>query len=136
MKTTKTIMPALVAVMLVLTACKKDKTLQPQKEEIIITDLPAWGKEADLVIKTETTLSDADYEKIKTAIGAVEVKLTISGQLQVLPYSSTNNNLGLVSTFYYKWDTKKLTIYRQKNMVTLEAANKPGDVQLVFYTMK
>jgi PBP1b-binding outer membrane lipoprotein LpoB len=134
MKTTKKIVSALVAVMLILTSCKKDKTLQPQKEEIVISDLPAWEKEADLVSKTETTLSDADYEKIKAVIGGVEVKFTISDKLQTLPYSATKDDL--VTTYYYKWDTKKLTIYRQKNKITLEAQTKPGDAQLVFYTLK
>ncbi len=134
MKTTKKILSALVAVMLILTACKKDKTLQPQKEEIIITDLPAWEKEADLVSKTETTLSDADYEKIKTAVGGVEVKFTISGQLQTLPYSSAKDDL--VTTYYYKWNAKKLTIYQQKNKIVFELLSKLGDARLVFYTLK
>lgn len=136
MKTTKTILSALVAAMLILTACKKDKTPQPLKEEILITGLPAWQKEADLVVKTETTLNDADYEKVKAAVGGVEVKLEISGNLQTLPYSSRNNNLGLISVFYHKWDGNKLTIYRQKNIVTLEAQDSPGDLQLVFYALK
>jgi uncharacterized lipoprotein YehR (DUF1307 family) len=136
MKTTKKIVLALFTVMLVLTACKKDRALQPQKEEIVISDLPAWKEEADLVYKTETTLSDADYEKIKTAIGGVEVKFTIANKLQTLPFSVTNNNIDLVTTYYYKWDTKALTIYRQKNKLTLEALVKLGDAQLVFYTLK
>lgn len=130
-------MTALVAVMLILTACKKEEALQPQKEEIIITGLPAWGKVANLVVKTETTLSDADYERIKNAIGGVEVKFAIAGEFKALPYSSTNNNLDLVTAFYYKWDEKKLTIYRQNNIPPLlEAPNKPGDLQLVFYVLK
>jgi uncharacterized lipoprotein YehR (DUF1307 family) len=136
MKTTKKIVLALFTVMLVLTSCKKDKVLAPQKEEIIISGLSAWEEEADLVFKTETTLSDADYEKIKAAIGGVEVKFTISNTLQSLPFSVTNNNIDVVTTYYYKWDLRKLTIYRQKNKITLEAQVKPGDVQLVFYTLK
>jgi hypothetical protein len=134
MKTTKTILSTLFAVILILTACKKDKTLQPQKEEIVITGLPAWEKEADLVLKTETTLSDADYEKIKTVIGGVEVKFTISGKLQTLPFSATNDDL--VTTYYYKWDAKKLTIYLQRNKVVFELLSKPGEAQLIFYTLK
>lgn len=125
----------MVAAMLILTACKKDNTLQPQKEEILISGLPAWKKEADLVFKTETTLSDADYENIKAAVGGVEVKFEISGNLQTLPYSSKNNNPGLVSVFYYEWNGNKLTIFRQKNIVTLEAQDSPGDLQLVFYAL-
>lgn len=128
-------MTTLVAVILILTACKKDKTLQPQKEEIVISDLPAWKEEVDLVYKTETTLSDADYEKIKTAIGGVEVKFTIANKLQTLPFSVTNN-IDLVTTYYYKWDTKTLTIYRQKNKNSLEAQVKLGDAQLVFYVLR
>ena len=134
MKTTKKIVLALFTAVIILASCKKDKTPQPQKEEIVITGLPAWKNDADLVFKTEATLSDADYEKIKTAIGGVEVKVEISNNLQRLPSSVTNDDL--VTTYYYKWDTKKLTIYRQKNKLTLEAAVKPGDVQLEFYVLK
>lgn len=129
-------MTTLVAVMLVLTACKKDKALLPQKEEIVITGLPGWGKEADLILKSEVMLSDEDYERIKKAIGGIEVKFTIGNILQTLPYSTTNNDP--VITYYYKWEGKKLTIYRQKNQA--EPVNvlipKPGDVQLVFYVLK
>ena len=135
MKKTKNSLLTLFAVMLVFTACKKETVVKPQKEEILVSDLSAWTNEADLVVKTEKKLSEADYEKIKSAIGIVEVKFDISaGKTVSLPYSATKNDL--VVTYYYKWEANKLTIYKQWNKVVAEIVSKPGDARLIFYTLK
>lgn len=134
MKTTKTIVTVLFAVILIFTACKKEQVPQPQKEEILITNLPGWEKEADLISKTEIILTDEEFEKIKAAIGEVEVKFTVLGNLQTLPYFTTQNEV--VTTYFYKLDEKNLTIYRQKNKAELVLTPKPGDVQLIFYVLK
>ena len=127
-------MLALVTVMLILTACKKDKALQPQKEEIILTDFTNWEFYAPFISKTETVLSDSDYEKIKNAIGAVEVRFKIGNKLEKLPSVITTGDHN--TTYYYKWEEKVLKLYMQKNKAVIELTPKPGEVQLEFYVLK
>jgi hypothetical protein len=138
MKTTKKILLVLFGVMLILTACKKDKTLQPQKEEIVLSGsgFSSWSKEADLLIKKEITLSDAEYEKIKTAIGSIEVKYAISGKLETLPVTLNDN--GIIITFYHQLTGNKLAIYKQTNQLhnNFFVAHNQGEAQLSFYTLK
>jgi hypothetical protein len=138
MKTTKKIVSALFAVMLIFTACKKDKALEPQKEEIVLPGkgFSSWSKEADLLLKKEITLSDAEYEKIKTAIGGIEVKYAISGKLETLPLTLNDN--GTIITFYHQLTGNKLAIYKQTNELhnNFFTAHNLGEAQLGFYILK
>jgi hypothetical protein len=134
MKKVKLIFSVLFASMFMLSACKKDKTLQPQKEEILLTDFTNWEFYAPFISKTETVLSDSDYEKIKTAIGVVQVRFKIGNKLESLPSLVTTGDHN--TAYYYKWEEKVLKIYMQKNKAVVELAAKPGDVQLGFYVLK
>ena len=134
MKTTTAILPLLFVLMLLTPSCKKDKALQPQKEGITLTDFTNWEFYAPFINKAETTLSDADYERIKTAIGEVEVRLKIGNKLDRLPSLITTGDHN--TTCYYEWEEKVLKLYMQKNKAVLEPASKPGEVQLGFYVLK
>lgn len=114
-----------------LAACKKEKIKELKQEQISITNLPDWKTEAALVSKASVDLSDADFEKVKSAVGGVDVKFDIGGKLQKLPYSVKSNDLQTV--YYYKWQGKSLTIYRQENKAVLIIASPQGEVQLAFY---
>jgi hypothetical protein len=123
-----------VAISIFFASCKKDKALQPQKEEITLTDFPNWEFHAPFITKSETKLSDADYERIKNAIGVVEVRLKMGNKLDRLPSLVTTGDHN--TTYYYKWEEKVLKLYMQKNKAVVELAAKPGDVQLGFYVLK
>jgi hypothetical protein len=134
-KTTKKILSVLFAIILVFAACKKDKVLQPQKEEIVLANLSAWSVYVPFsIVKTETILSDADYERIKNAVGLVEIKMKINDNMELLPYSTIKNDFATV--YYYQWDVKKLTIYKQMNKVVFGPPDEPATVQLGFYVLK
>jgi hypothetical protein len=118
----------------VLIGCKKDNPLTLQKEEILLTNFPNWEFYAPFITKAETTLNDADYERIKNAIGVVEVRLKIGNKLDRLPSLVTTGDYN--TTYYYKWEEKILKLYMQKNKAVVELADKPGVVQLGFYVLK
>jgi hypothetical protein len=118
----------------VLIGCKKDNPLTLQKEEILLTNFPNWEFYAPFITKAETTLNDADYERIKNAIGVVEVRLKIGNKLDRLPSLVTTGDHN--TTYYYKWEEKILKLYMQKNKAVVELADKPGVVQLGFYVLK
>lgn len=122
------------ASLLALPACKKDKTLEPQKEEITLTDFTSWEFYAPFISKTETVLNDTDYEKIKNAVGVVEVKFKIGNKLERLPSLITTGDH--ITTYYYKWEEKVLKLYMQKNKAVIELTPKPGEAQLEFYVLK
>jgi hypothetical protein len=134
MKKTKSILYFFFVSILALPACKKDKALQPQKEEIILTDFPNWEFHAPFIAKSETMLSDADYERTKNAIGVVEVRFKVGNKLDRLPVLVTTGDHN--TTYYYKWEEKILKLYMQKNKAVIELPAKPGEVQLWFYVLK
>ncbi len=112
MKPIKRIIPTLVSLLLAITACKKEKVLQPQKQEITLADLSDWAPHAPFIKETEVTVSEEEYGKIQAAIGGVIVSLNIGSKVVRLPASITTGDH--ITTYYHKWVEKKLTIYMQK----------------------